>query len=275
MDEVYILHECQDSALCGQHCLNNLLQQSIFNAIDLSNIALELDQIERNITMQSNNNNNYTSSKNAFNFWYILVSLCTYHTGNVDQTGNFSYEVLRTALQRICSVNLISWTGDEGRNIIDPTKEQAFIINREHHWFTIRKIKNNWWNLDSLLDKPVHISPFYLTALLGQYRDEECSVFIVHGDLPSGGYLTYDNTSHTRAGGTGGGAGSSGSSSSEFPQAIWWEESRLLDQNESHHNKVYTGPTPDEYGDDLDEDMMLAIALSESLNNDANNHNNK
>ena len=61
MDEVFILHECQDSALCGQHCLNNLLQQSMFNAIDLSNIALELDQIERNITMQSNNN--YTSSK--------------------------------------------------------------------------------------------------------------------------------------------------------------------------------------------------------------------
>ena len=203
----------------------------------------------------------------------LFISVLLY-TGNVDQTGNFSFEVLRTALQRICDVDLISWTGDEGRNIIDPTKEQAFIINREHHWFTIRKIKNNWWNLDSLLEKPAHISPFYLTALLGQFRDEEFSVFIVHGDLPSGGYLTYDNTSHTRTDSTGGGTGSSGSSS-EFPQAIWWEESRLLDQNEPHHSTVYTGPTPNEYGDDLDEDMMLAIALSESLNNTTNNTSNK
>jgi hypothetical protein len=44
--DVYIMHETQDSSLCGQHCLNNLVQQSVFTTIDLSEIAQELDRLE-------------------------------------------------------------------------------------------------------------------------------------------------------------------------------------------------------------------------------------
>ena len=44
--DVYILHEVQDSALCGQHCLNNLVQQAVFNTWDLAEIAQELDRME-------------------------------------------------------------------------------------------------------------------------------------------------------------------------------------------------------------------------------------
>ena len=49
MSEVYIFHETQDAMLCGQHCLNNLVQQSIFNPVNLSAIANELDQAERSL----------------------------------------------------------------------------------------------------------------------------------------------------------------------------------------------------------------------------------
>lgn len=53
MDETFIFHETQESLLCGQHCLNNLLQQSIFTTIDLSDIAIRLDAQERELITES------------------------------------------------------------------------------------------------------------------------------------------------------------------------------------------------------------------------------
>ena len=49
MSEVYIFHEWQESLLCGQHCLNNLIQQSVFSPVNLANIANELDEAEANL----------------------------------------------------------------------------------------------------------------------------------------------------------------------------------------------------------------------------------
>jgi len=43
----YIYHEKQDAMLCGQHCLNNLMQIPFSNPIQLSQIAGELDEEER------------------------------------------------------------------------------------------------------------------------------------------------------------------------------------------------------------------------------------
>ena len=54
MNETFIFHETQEGLLCGQHCLNNLLQQSIFTAIDLSDIAIQLDIQEREIYTNEN-----------------------------------------------------------------------------------------------------------------------------------------------------------------------------------------------------------------------------
>lgn len=48
-EETYILHETQESALCGQHCLNNLVQQTTFGAVDLAELAQELDAQERSM----------------------------------------------------------------------------------------------------------------------------------------------------------------------------------------------------------------------------------
>lgn len=41
-----IFHEKQQGQLCAQHALNALLQESLFTAIDLSEIARELDAAE-------------------------------------------------------------------------------------------------------------------------------------------------------------------------------------------------------------------------------------
>lgn len=47
----YLYHEKQDSALCAVHSLNNLLQGQYYSAIELMNIAQELDAKEQ-ILMQ-------------------------------------------------------------------------------------------------------------------------------------------------------------------------------------------------------------------------------
>lgn len=47
--DAFIYHEKQESLLCGQHCLNNLLQGPYFSAADLSEIAHELDAKERHV----------------------------------------------------------------------------------------------------------------------------------------------------------------------------------------------------------------------------------
>ena len=38
-DSALVYHERQDSALCGQHCINNLLQGYYYSASDLADIA--------------------------------------------------------------------------------------------------------------------------------------------------------------------------------------------------------------------------------------------
>lgn len=65
MEETYIFHETQEGLLCGQHCLNNLLQQSIFTAIDLSDIAIQLDAKEREIYADRNDNISSTANRRS------------------------------------------------------------------------------------------------------------------------------------------------------------------------------------------------------------------
>ncbi|CAF4247878.1 unnamed protein product [Rotaria socialis] len=55
-----IYHEHQQSALCGQHALNNLLQSSVFSVDSLVEIAKHLDNEERNVLTSSQ----YDVSKN-------------------------------------------------------------------------------------------------------------------------------------------------------------------------------------------------------------------
>lgn len=49
MSELQIYHERQTAALCGQHCLNNLLQGCIWTPSSLSDIALDLDRMEKDL----------------------------------------------------------------------------------------------------------------------------------------------------------------------------------------------------------------------------------
>ena len=171
--QIEIYHEMQESLLCGQHCLNNLIQAPFFNPIDLSDIALELDQLE--YQSMTGVNGEVTEDTRS----YLKEG-----SGNVDESGNFSIQVLMTAVKRSHDLELILWNSNEGTNCEDPTLETAFILNRQAHWFTIRRINDRWWNLNSTLLRPEEITPFYLTAFLAQLRADDYSVFIVKGNIP-------------------------------------------------------------------------------------------
>lgn len=49
---------------------------------------------------------------------------------------------------------------------------KAFICNYRDHWLTIRKLGNQWFNLNSLLTGPELISSTYLSMFLAQLQQE-------------------------------------------------------------------------------------------------------
>lgn len=258
----YIYHEQQESALCGQHCLNNLLQGPHFTAVDLAEIANTLDDMER--SLQSNDPKAFYS----------------FQSNNVDDAGNFSIQVLKTALQKYSKCDLIPWHQDPDEKVQAEMMEashennKAFIVNRSNHWFTIRKIRQHWWNLNSTSEIPEIISPFYLSAFLIQLRAEGYSVFLVTGTIPVQGdpelsksYLPasqslgkwYEEGELLGLNGVGGGARGGTIAVPAGFEAFQGKGNRL--GGDRSNDAPSTSLNPDEY----DEELELAKAISASL----------
>lgn len=107
-------------------------------------------------------------------------------SGNMDDSGYFSVQVISSAL-KVWGLELVPYTSTEERAkeaCNTPNKMQAFICNYKDHWFTIRKLGHQWFNLNSLLSKPELISDTYLALFLAQLQQEGYSIFIVFGILP-------------------------------------------------------------------------------------------
>jgi ataxin-3 len=166
----YIFHETQDGLLCAQHCLNSLLQGDYYSAVDLANIAHELDRLEHNYL----NENGAGAANNQL------------ESSNYDDTGYFSIQVLQHALKS-WNLDLIPYkSSNELAKLAreHPQHQHAYICNFKHHWYTIRKIGKYWFNLNSMFKKPELISDTYLTVLLKQLETDHYSIFIVDGQLP-------------------------------------------------------------------------------------------
>jgi ataxin-3 len=172
-----IFHETQEGALCAQHCLNSLLQGDYYSAVDLANIAHELDTIERNFMQGEGTGNNSATNLNSNQ---------QQESSNYDDTGFFSIQVLQHALKS-WNLDLVPYSSSneiakEARQ--NPTEQKAYICNFRHHWYTIRKIGSYWFNLNSLLRKPEFVSDTHLSILLFQLINDGYSIFIVYGELP-------------------------------------------------------------------------------------------
>nr|XP_033808709.1 ataxin-3 isoform X1 [Geotrypetes seraphini] len=167
-----VFHERQEGSLCAQHCLNNLLQGEYFSPVELSSIAHQLDEEERMRMAEGG----LTSDE--------YRTFLEQPSGNMDDSGYFSIQVISNAL-KVWGLELSLFNSPEyQRLMIDPINERAFICNYKEHWFTIRKLGKQWFNLNSLLTGPELISDTYLALFLAQLQQEGYSIFVVKGDLP-------------------------------------------------------------------------------------------
>lgn len=104
-------------------------------------------------------------------------------SGNVDESGNFSIEVLRSALLSRYNLELPN-IRQQDVSKVEITTMDGFICNRSSHWFAIRKINDQYFNLNSTLDQPEIISHFRLAAEMEALQNSGYSVFCVVDSLP-------------------------------------------------------------------------------------------
>ncbi|XP_067312393.1 ataxin-3 isoform X1 [Pseudorasbora parva] len=167
-----IFHEKQEGSLCAQHCLNNLLQGEYFSPVELSAIAHQLDEEER---MRMAEGGVQTEEYRTF---------LQQPSENMDDSGFFSIQVISNAL-RVWGLEIVLFNSREYQQLrIDPIHEKAFICNYKEHWFTVRKLGQQWFNLNSLLTGPELISDTYLALFLAQLQQEGYSIFVIQGNLP-------------------------------------------------------------------------------------------
>ncbi|KAF8630664.1 hypothetical protein AX15_002812 [Amanita polypyramis BW_CC] len=173
---IYHEKQQQGSALCAQHALNNLLQGSYFSAPDLSDIARNLDLLERSFRGGSGGGNSST---------------------NMDDTGFFSVQVMENAL-KVWGLDLVRWRSEEMTPYHDrPHAQLAFVLNLEQHWFTLRRFgkaepsadrdpgDGHWFNLNSFLNSPEWVGKLYLGMVLEQAEADGYSAFAVVQADPS------------------------------------------------------------------------------------------
>ncbi|KAG7671896.1 hypothetical protein Ndes2526B_g07181 [Nannochloris sp. 'desiccata'] len=169
--EYFLYHEPQAAALCGVHALNTLLQGPYIDEFQCAEIAQQLDAEESALYAES-------GMDSADYLKFVAEG-----SFNLDNSGMFSIQVLSKALE-MWGLTLASLSSpDAGNARTEPQRYTAFICNLQEHWFTIRKIHGEWWNLNSLFSAPEPLSPFYLAAFLGTLQEQGYTIFLVRGPL--------------------------------------------------------------------------------------------
>ncbi|KAJ3283627.1 Ataxin-3 [Rhizoclosmatium sp. JEL0117] len=171
-----VFHERQEGQLCAQHALNAVLQGSYFSAVDLSQLARDLDSQELEALADGATTPPTPNTRAKF------------QSQNYDDSGFFSIQVLEKALGvwNLTLTPLTSPAAKQARE--DPASIDAFILNLDEHWLTLRRFggsRSRFYNLDSTLERPKYVSEFYLQALLSELSAAGYSVFVVGGNLPS------------------------------------------------------------------------------------------
>lgn len=185
----HIYHERQLGALCGVHCLNNLLQGPHFGPGDLAEMGVELDLEERKLFANCSSSSVHSAHRvvGASGGEEDRPSRGSRFSGhNVDPSaegGNFSIQVLTVALQKF-NLQLLPAKHPEAKEMMkDPASAaRAYLCQYQEHWFAVRQIADCWWNLNSTKKNPAQVSHFYLAAWFGQLAAENYSIFLVLGD---------------------------------------------------------------------------------------------
>jgi len=161
----------------------------------------------------------------------------------------------------------------------NPQNEQGFICNLKAHWFSIRKLGNTFWDLNSLNKEPKFVSELYLGALLRQLQLEQYSIFVVRGVypriIPSVGDPGWVNSRHLAQGSRN---SNQISEEEEIRRAI---NASLTDNRSFSSDSNNNNSNTSNNMDDVDDELMAAIRASlqdvqpsQTPNKTANKNNN-
>ena len=162
-----VYHEKQQSACCGRHAINNLLQTPAWTDVELAEIAMGLYETEKTLRLQNCDGMGDPS----------FIEFVGAGNPYVDDSGNFSVEVIERALESHGVTLTRARTIESLENV---ESFQAYLLNRSDHWMAIRRIADaqgvgHWIDLNSILTAPEHISDFYLSAVLAQHKKDGCA----------------------------------------------------------------------------------------------------
>jgi len=169
-----IFHEQQEGSLCAQHCLNSLLQGQFYSAVDLAELATELDTMER-VRMGE-------MGEDSPEYQRFIQQ----PSANMDDSGFFSVQVISRALS-VWGLELVPLNSSNPAAVrakASAISATAYICNYREHWFTIRRLGSQWFNMNSLLEGPELVSNTYLGEFLAQLQQEGYDIFLVTGELP-------------------------------------------------------------------------------------------
>jgi Ataxin-3 len=178
---LYIYHERQEGHLCGQHALNNFVQAPVYTVELLAQIAQQLDEYEDKIYhdhTNTNTNGSHSNTNNNNRNRYGLIS----SSHHVDETGNFSIEVLKAALMELYHLPLVHLGSELGKTYLqtrDITTIAGFVCHKSDHWFALRLIQSRYWNLNSTLLHPVVVPHFTLATEMEVWSTQGYTIFCV------------------------------------------------------------------------------------------------
>jgi ataxin-3 len=163
--------------------MNNLSQAAVFSYSQLAAVAHQLDQLELKYLAQSDKNDGSLDYNNKDYRERLKMG-----SQNVDGAGNYSIQVLKSALQQEYGLTLPHYSQQD---LLDGSQDitdfQGFLCHKSDHWFAIRKIGGRFWNLNSMSDIPVPISHFKLATEMQAWGSQGYTIFCVPTGLPAGG----------------------------------------------------------------------------------------
>mmetsp|Transcript_55362 Transcript_55362/g.103885 ORF Transcript_55362/g.103885 Transcript_55362/m.103885 type:complete len:320 (+) Transcript_55362:50-1009(+) len=155
-----IYHEKQVGSLCAIHAVNNMLQGPLYEDWNFRQVAMELDRQERS-----------------------LMGGGDLDYGNARYDGFYNVQVVQEVLRK-AGYDMTPISAEAARDVKKRAKERAFILNKQEHWFSVRRIGEEWFDLNSCMATPKHYKDSDLEWLITDADREGYSVFLVRGDFP-------------------------------------------------------------------------------------------
>ncbi|SBT82599.1 ataxin-3, putative [Plasmodium ovale] len=166
MSKKYVYWEKQgNDRMCGLHCINSILQGPYYSEDVLAKIGREIDEKEKEFLKYSPND------------------LVRKNSSNVLDDGFINISVLIESLRRKNILLKNAFEEDLTKIISSDHQDIGYICNLQQHWFSIRKIHNTWYILDSLKSAPLFIKDinlkFYFNDIIKKYH-----IFSVQNENP-------------------------------------------------------------------------------------------